>query len=317
MRLINIIRNLIARNHRALPGVGSMQKSRRDSPPPLFIERFTNQTDFQNHRARTNEEIVARRQCERRLASSDPQFNTSGFCFVCQHWTEFVSSWRFAYPVDGHLQVNWREQLFCRNCRLNNRMRASVHLLAQFVSPARKSHVYVTEQSTPLYRHLQKCFPMLKGSEYLEDGTRLGQRRSAGLRNEDLTQLSFPDASFDLLLTFDVLEHIADYRAAFSECSRVLRSGGKMLFSVPFDAGRSRNQIRARVLRDGGIEHLLAPEYHAHPRNPKGSLCFQRFGWEMFEQLQQAGLQNVWALYYYSPDYGYLGDEQLQFLAEK
>jgi hypothetical protein len=50
---------------------------------------------------------------------------------------------------------------------------------------------------------------------------------------------------------------------------------------------------------------------------PKGSLCFQRLGWEMFEQLQQAGFHNVWALRYYSPDYGYLGSEQLQFLAQK
>lgn len=317
MRVINILRNLIARNQRALPGVGSMQKSRRNSPPPLFIERFTNQTDFQNHRARMIEETAARRRSERKLASSEPQFNTSGFCFVCKRWTEFVSSWRFAYPVDGHLQVNWREQLFCRNCRLNNRKRASIHLLAQIVRPSRKSRVYVTEQVTPLYRHLQKCFPMLEGSEYLEDGTVRGQRNSAGLRNEDLTQLSFPDANFDLLLTFDVLEHIADYRAAFAECARVLTSSGKMLFSVPFAAVESRNQIRARVLPDGGIEQLLPPEYHAHPRNPKGSLCFQQFGWEMFEQLKQAGFHDVWALRYYSPDYGYLGSEQLQFLAQK
>jgi SAM-dependent methyltransferase len=196
-------------------------------------------------------------------------------------------------------------------------MRASFHLLAQVVSPSRNSHIYVTEQSTPLYRHLQKCFPMLKGSEYLEDGTGLGQRDSAGLRNEDLTRLSFPDAYFDMLLTFDVLEHIADYRAAFAECARVLRSSGKMLFSVPFDAATPRNQIRARVSRDRKIEYLLAPEYHAHPRNSKGSLCFQRFGWEMFGQLQQAGFHNVWVLCYYSPDYAYLGSEQLQFLAEK
>jgi SAM-dependent methyltransferase len=137
------------------------------------------------------------------------------------------------------------------------------------------------------------------------------------LRNEDLTQLSFPDAYFDVLLTFDVLDHIADYRAAFAECARVLRSSDKMLFSAPFDAATPRNQVRARVSRDRRIEHLLAPEYHAHPRNPKGSLCFQRFGWEMFGQLQQAGFHNVWALCYYSPDYAYLGGEQLQFLPEK
>jgi hypothetical protein len=79
MRVINIVRNVIAGNYRALFGVGSMLKSRRDAPPPLFIERFTNQTDFQNHRARTNEEIAARRRCERKLASSEPQLKRQDF----------------------------------------------------------------------------------------------------------------------------------------------------------------------------------------------------------------------------------------------
>jgi SAM-dependent methyltransferase len=317
VRLINIVRDLVAGNYRPSPGVGPAVKIRRDTPPPLFIERFANQTDFQSYRARRNAEVAARRQRESELSSPEPRFKIPGFCFVCHKWTEFVSSWDFAHCVDGRLQLNWREQLRCPGCDLNNRMRASVHLLAEVVAPTRKSHIYATEQSTPLYRYLQKCFPRLVGSEYLEDGTGLGQTNSASLRNEDLTKLSFPDAHCDVILTFDVMEHIADYPAAVTECVRVLKPGGKMLFSVPFDAATIRNQVRARVDRDGTIEHLLAPEYHAHPRNPKGSLCFQRFGWEMFEQLRQAGFRNVWALCYYSPDYGYLGGEQLQFLAEK
>ena len=157
---------------------------------------------------------------------------------------------------------------------------------------------------------------MLEGSEYLENGTRLGQGNSAGLRNEDLTKLSFPER-FDVILTFDVMEHIADYPAAIVECVRVLRPGGKMLFSVPFDTRAGHNRIRARVRADGTMEHLLPPEYHGHPRNSKGSLCFQHFGWEMLQQMSEAGFSRVSALCYYSREYGYLGREQIQFLAEK
>jgi hypothetical protein len=317
MRVINIVRNLIAGSHRALPSIASTPKGRRDAPPALFIERFANQSDFQKHRAWANEKIAARRQSERKLTSSEPQFKTSGFCFVCQRWTEFVSSWDFAYPVHGRLQVNWREQLFCPNCRLNNRMRASVHLLAQIVGPSRKSRIYATEQSTPLYRYLSKHFSFLQGSEYLRDAALIAKSDSVQVRHEDLTRLTFPSGNFDIILSFDVLEHIPDYRAAFAECARVLKPTGKMLFSVPFDANAASNQIRARLGQDGVIEHLLPPEYHCDPRNPEGCLCFQRFGWEMFGQLQQAGFHNVWALCYYSLDYAYLGSEQLQFLAEK
>jgi hypothetical protein len=37
---------------------------------------------------------------------------------------------------------------------------------------------------------------------------------------------------------------------------------------------------------------------------------------EMFEEMKQVGFSSVSALSYYSLGYGYLGDKQIQFLAE-
>jgi SAM-dependent methyltransferase len=42
----------------------------------------------------------------------------------------------------------------------------------------------------------------------------------------DATQLLFPDASFDLVCTFNVFEHLPDPAATFAEIVRVLRPGG-------------------------------------------------------------------------------------------
>ncbi|MBC8041620.1 MAG: class I SAM-dependent methyltransferase [Opitutaceae bacterium] len=44
--------------------------------------------------------------------------------------------------------------------------------------------------------------------------------------------LPFPDASFDAVCVFDVLEHVDD-AAAITECRRVLRPGGHLFVSVP------------------------------------------------------------------------------------
>jgi len=151
----------------------------------------------------------------------------------------------------------------------------------------------------------------------MQDAALMSENESKKLRHEDLTQLSFASDSFDAILSFDVLEHIPDYRSAFAECARTLKPAGKMLFSVPFDPDSARNHIRARLRKDGTIEHLLPPEYHDDPRNPEGCLCFQRFGWEMLDEMKQAGFSSVSALSYYSLEYGYLGDKQIQFLAEK
>jgi SAM-dependent methyltransferase len=52
-------------------------------------------------------------------------------------------------------------------------------------------------------------------------------------RQEDLTQMSFPDGSFDLVYCSHVLEHIKDDLAAISEVRRVLAPGGIALLPVP------------------------------------------------------------------------------------
>lgn len=45
--------------------------------------------------------------------------------------------------------------------------------------------------------------------------------------------LPFPDASFDLVLSFDVFEHIRDSDAHLREVSRVLRPSGRYLVQTP------------------------------------------------------------------------------------
>ncbi len=54
-----------------------------------------------------------------------------------------------------------------------------------------------------------------------------------GLRfqREDATRLSFADGSFDFAFAQNVFHHIPDWRKAVRELSRVLRPGGRLLWS--------------------------------------------------------------------------------------
>src|SRR4029079_273783 len=45
--------------------------------------------------------------------------------------------------------------------------------------------------------------------------------------------LPFADRSFDIVLSYDVFEHVADLRAVLSECHRVLRPGGALYALFP------------------------------------------------------------------------------------
>jgi SAM-dependent methyltransferase len=51
----------------------------------------------------------------------------------------------------------------------------------------------------------------------------------------DATRLPFPDACFDAVVMFDLLEHVPDDAAAASEGLRVLRPGGVLMASSPND----------------------------------------------------------------------------------
>ena len=48
-----------------------------------------------------------------------------------------------------------------------------------------------------------------------------------------IESLDFVEASFDLICVFDVIEHIADDRAVFTQLGKLLDCGGTLIFSVP------------------------------------------------------------------------------------
>src|SRR3954452_10243710 len=49
----------------------------------------------------------------------------------------------------------------------------------------------------------------------------------------DLLALPFPDASFDVVMASEVLEHIPDDEMAMAEIARVVRPGGRVAVTVP------------------------------------------------------------------------------------
>jgi SAM-dependent methyltransferase len=58
------------------------------------------------------------------------------------------------------------------------------------------------------------------------------------MQNEDLTNLSLKDNSFDAILCYHVLEHIEDDKKALSELFRVLEPGGWAILQTPIDTDR-------------------------------------------------------------------------------
>ena len=246
-------------------------------------------------------------------------FHMGATCVVCGTERRLRTGFMYAGDAlpDGRRVPNWREHLDCPDCGFVNRLRASLHVLFQEIRPAAEARMYLTEQVTPLHDWLRAQFPNLTGSEYLGP-TKIPGEIAGGIRHEDIQALSFADESLDLILSFDVLEHVPDHPRALAEFARCLRPGGRLLLTAPFSETSAEHQVRAVLQPDGTILHLTEPEYHGNPVDAEGgSLCFRYFGWRLLDDLRAAGFEVAEGLFYWSAQFGYLGRTNNIFIARK
>jgi len=284
-------------------------------PPGLAVAAIASLPEYLAHVESSRQAATERDRVEQQLSRNAPPFQMPGYCYPCRKKVGFKVRNGGGAAAEPSTP-NWRETLSCP-CGLINRLRASLHLFDTHCAPAREDRIYLTEQTTAIFRWLTARYSNVTGSEYLGDAIPFGATSPGGIRNESLTRLTFADGAFDHILSFDVFEHIPDYGHAFAECFRCLSPGGNLLFSVPFIPSNAETLVRARVTEGGDIEHLLPPEYHGDPMSQSGCLCFYHFGWDMLAELRRAGFAQANALLYWSDCFGYLGGEQILFLARK
>jgi len=70
------------------------------------------------------------------------------------------------------------------------------------------------------------------------------------LRVADAARLPFGDGEFDAAFELGILHHVADWRAALRETTRVLKPGGVFL-GHPKDAGFTANELRSALVEAG------------------------------------------------------------------
>jgi SAM-dependent methyltransferase len=105
-------------------------------------------------------------------------------------------------------------------------------------------------------------------------------------RCENLEHQTFPDNSFDLVITQDVLEHVLDPAAALAEIARTLRPCGAHLFTTPWFFWKP---TFTRAIKEGNeVRHLAEPDYHVHPTDPKGSLVVTEWGEDFCDFVERA-----------------------------
>lgn len=276
---------------------------RREAPLSRGLESFA---ALQAWRQAEGVRLGAQHRLQHEVAAAVGDDGWAGWCGLCGEPV------RFGAAAEGCLG-NLREQMACSGCGLNARTRAALALLCDGLA-LDKADVYLTEQASIAYVWLQALCPGLQGSEFgLDTATR---RRLQGwyaqlgghgeLVERDVTGLAFADASLDAVGSFDVLEHVPDYRKALAEFARCLRRDGRLVLTVPFLDSTADTLVRARLDERGEIEHLLEPEIHGDPV-AGGVLCFYHFGWDLLDAARAAGFRRAQWVRTWSPREGLFG----------
>lgn len=222
----------------------------------------------------------------------------TGVCAICGEAATFSFSGRI------------RESGICSVCKGSNRKRQIAHIIRHHwgsLTLPPGMGVLNTEARGALHDALQHNEEYV-ASEYYGASIAPGAVIK-GRRHENLCALSFRDSTLDLVISSDVLEHIPDPYMAHQEVFRVLKPGGRHIFTVPFNNGLY-DQVRARIRADGSIEHIEKPAYHGDPLQKDGILVFVVFGFEMLYKLNSIGYKTrMWNLH--EPAHGIVGVAQV------
>ncbi len=232
----------------------------------------------------------------------------NGKCTICGR------SGRFFF-TDAAL---WRESLNCEHCLATSRYRSiargilrairdavgvdtdSLESLKKF-NPGRRLRVYDTQ---PPFYYSTCAYPLpdiLKATGWIDvelsqykPRMKPGQRISQGVTNQNLECLTFADASLDLVITSDVMEHVRLDKLANAEIHRVLRMGGVYVFTVPHERSWPETLVRVQVTdpEDSAKDvHILEPEYHGDTNSgdDSGVLSYRIYGHDLEPYLEELG----------------------------
>ena len=198
--------------------------------------------------------------------------SNQGHCVICDSHVTFYSESELL-----------RNDYFCNNCHSIPRERALMYCIEKFYPNWKELSIH---ESSPGNRgasvKLKDNCKNYIGTHYFSNFP-LGKIHSTGWRNEDLENLTFPDESFDLIVTQDVMEHIFNPAKAFSEIARTLKKGGAHIFTVPIITKEQPSKLNAKKDENGNLVILGYPDYHGNPVDSQGSIVTMYWGYDICE----------------------------------
>jgi SAM-dependent methyltransferase len=241
------------------------------------------------------------------LGDRDKRFEIPGICEFCTSQTMFIAdphpSSANTAPFNFKNRVYWWASAQCTKCGLSSFERAAMRV---FYEGYKQDHdVYHVGYYSRFRNRLSERISNLVSSQYFEN--RSPGDVVDGVQHEDISNLSFDSHKFDALICMEILEHVPNYQTSLSEMARILKPDGRAILTFPWLGSLTYSHLtRAEMLPDGSINHILEPEYHGDPASSQKILSFRSFGWQILDELRQAGFRKATAEFILGPLHGYM-----------
>ena len=194
-----------------------------------------------------------------------------------------------------------RETLACGNCRATLRYRGQAEAICREIGAGRFATladlaasgglsglaIYEPGITGPLRPFLRQAGRYEQSIYDPEQPS--GTRRADGLVYQDLMATGFPDASFDLVVTSDIFEHVRRPFPAFAEIRRILKPGGLHVWTVPIGMPPA-GETQARVDTSGPEDRMILPPVYHGSGTDGLSLVYTDFGRDIGRLLAEIGL---------------------------
>lgn len=196
-----------------------------------------------------------------------------------------------------------RETLACKSCNATMRDRVLAMGLLEVAglraqrtyddlrglkaSPPGDFHILDTDSFSPLNRIL-RGMPGYTHSQFRAD-LPPGKKLDDGSLNVNLLQIPFSDHTFDVIMTSDVMEHVADDEQAHREIHRCLKAGGSYVFTVPFDP--TLHSTRRLTVKTDSHDRYFILSHHVHgdPHSSSGIIAHRIYGMDFIDTMEAMG----------------------------
>lgn len=226
-------------------------------------------------------------------------FGSEFYCPACQSNVDHLQELGYDFPVNREKQIigGGTRKAMCPVCGSSDRERLLYLFLEQ------KTNLFY-EKTKLLHlapeRNLKRIISKKKNIDYLTADL----NPMNVMESMDITQINYPDNTFDAILCNHVLEHIPDDQKAMAELFRVLKPGGWAILQVPISGVLKETFEDFSVTSPYAREKVFGQKDHV-----------RIYGKDYTDRLTSAGFKVT--EFHWETDPGFGGEEENKFVLYK